>query len=101
MPTAAEDLKRQGQGLGPTGRLLLGAYLHGLLLLLVYLVSCLWPIVTAKDARSLTVFGWTVGTLTPELAIMWTVAVLGALGGSIHAAGSFVSYVGSRAFVRS
>lgn len=99
-----EDFKRQSQGLGPAGRLILGTYLHGLLVFLVYLLARLWPIVTltTKDAGApLLVFGRQISTLTPDLALLWAVGVLGALGGSLHAVGSFVNYIGNRVFVRS
>lgn len=102
-PIPSSDLEQQRQGPTRSERLVLGAYLHGAIILLVYLIACFWPVVTAQDAepRSIKIASFDVGSFTPDLALMWAVGLLGALGGSLHGAGSFVNYIGNRTFVRS
>jgi IPT/TIG domain len=94
------------QSLGPNAatRFFLGAYLVAGLLMLAYLLACLWPAVLLTEAastRPVTIFGREVAKLDAELALLWAVGVLGALGGTLHAVGSFVNYIGNRTFVRS
>lgn len=99
----AEDLERQRRGIAGWERFGLGLYLHATILFLFYFLACLWPLVTAGKVgpNEIRLFGLGLGSFTPDIALLWAVGVLGALGGSLHAVGSFVNFIGNRTFVRS
>jgi hypothetical protein len=79
-------------------RIFLGAYLYLLPLPLVCLLVALWPTVTAANLTAPVEVQilWPKLTLTREQALLWAVATLGALGGSLHAVASFSVYTGNR-----
>jgi hypothetical protein len=78
--------------MGPVGRLALGTYLLLSALSLLFLVLAIWPQVVVEDGAA--------SGASPG-ALLLAVAVLGALGGTLHAVSSFATYVGNRALVRS
>ncbi len=84
-------------------RTLLGLYLYGLVPVLIYGVVCLWLLTEApsKVVAQLNLLGLKLGVLSGEQALMWFIAALGALGGSIHAAKSFSVFAGNRNLVSS
>lgn len=74
---------------GSTGRFCLGLYTLGSPLALLGLLIWLWPKAAGPpDTNS-------------EQMLIGVLALLGALGGALHAASSFVDYVGNRQLVRS
>lgn len=84
--------------LGTIGIFSLGIYLHAVMAALVYLLVALWP---EGASVHLSVFCRSLAVLSRDQALLWSMAVLGAIGGNLHAISSFVAYVGNRTFVRS
>ncbi len=92
---------RHGKGwgkrkMGLVGIVFLAAYLILGALLLVYLMIALWPDGEANEVSSL----WGI-TLSAEKRLILLVVIAGALGSYVHAATSFVDYVGNRAITLS
>lgn len=86
----------------------LGVVLVLVATVLFYLVGALWPeYVTTNGQRTLqsspvNLLFWTAqATKDPDLRLLLLVIVVGAVGSFLHAATSFVTYVGNRAFVAS
>lgn len=93
----------------PAGRVrttLLGLYMMVMAVLLAYIVFCLFPERLSGENNKMTwnsdlmIFGFE-GTISPETRLLLLVMAMGALGSYVHAATSFVSYVGNRSFIRS
>ncbi len=97
--TTIDDLPTQRARLGPKGRVLLGLFLWGQMGLQIAALMFFWPEAVKKEGP------WTrtflTCPITQEVALIMSVAVLGAMGGSTHALGSFASFVGNRNLVRS
>ena len=85
---------------------LLGFYHILMVLLLVYLLVRAWPnYTTGEDGKMLTensyiFFGWIIAAGS-ETGLLLLVIIAAALGSYIHAATSFVSYVGNKSLVMS
>jgi hypothetical protein len=85
---------------------LLGLYHIFMVLLLVYLLVKAWPSqITGEDGKlvasnSYVFFGWII-TAESESGLLLLVMIAAALGSYIHAATSFVSYVGNKSLVMS
>jgi len=82
----------------------LGVYLIVIAVVTAYLVLCLWPSKqVAKDdtsenetwAESAKIL-WIDFSILPEARLIFLVILMGALGSFVHAATSFVTYVGNR-----
>ncbi|MBK9140809.1 MAG: IPT/TIG domain-containing protein [Verrucomicrobia bacterium] len=89
----------QSQPVGPLGRRLLGFYLYLVMLALILLIGAVWGgavNTTVPDGVGMEEAG-----IARDLALIWAVVLLGALGGSLHALGSFTLFVGNRNLVRS
>jgi len=90
------------KGLRWYGTALLGIYLGGLAVFLVYFLFRLWPTVEkGEQMRSLAdrvfLYGHHISfSVTPETSLILLVIAAGALGSYVHAATSFVTYVGNR-----
>lgn len=86
------------------GTLLLGTFLMGLGVVLLYFVIALWPAVQSAAAgeteRPIQWFGWSY-TPTPDAALLILVVLVSALGSFVHATVSFTDYVGNRQLTRS
>ncbi|MCG3124137.1 MAG: hypothetical protein GIKADHBN_02580 [Phycisphaerales bacterium] len=94
------DLELERSRIGPVGRTLLGIFLAGQMVAqLLFLLVC-WPAATTPPAEGTnhTLAGY---PLTREVSLILSVAVLGAMGGSTHALGSFARFTGNRQLVRS
>lgn len=84
----------------------MGLYMIAMAILLTYIVFCLFPERISGENNSMVwntairIFSYE-GTVSPETRLLLLVMAMGALGSYIHAATSFVSYVGNRSFVRS
>jgi hypothetical protein len=91
--------------LGTVGISLLGIYLVALALVLGYLLIELWPTLET-DAQGnalkseVTLF-FTRFKFTPDTSLMFLVILLAAVGSYVHAATSFVTFVGNRRMSRS
>jgi hypothetical protein len=93
IPSKPETLS---QPVGPLGRRVLGFYLCLMMLLLLLMIGAVWRgVVQPGDPGS------EAGRMARELGLIWAVLLLGALGGSLHALGSFTLFVGNRNLVRS
>ncbi|MFI7601434.1 IPT/TIG domain-containing protein [Actinoplanes sp. NPDC049681] len=71
---------------------------------LVYVLIVIWPAVTATGpgaAHRVHLFGVVTLELVPDAALLLLVVVSSALGGFVHAATSFATYVGNRALTLS
>ena len=85
---------------------LLGIYHMVMILLLIYFLVKVWPnYSTAENGQKvqmnyLTLFGWTIQAGS-EAGLLLLVVIAAALGSYIHAATSFVSYVGNKSLVMS
>lgn len=82
-----------------TGRRLLGLYLFACVPILILCVASVWPGAVGLAP---------IDGLSPdqlkrdrEVSLVWSVVLLGALGGSLHGLSSFATYVGNRNLVRS
>jgi hypothetical protein len=93
----------------PAGQIrttLIGLYMIAMAMLLTYVVFCLFPERVAGENNkliwntALKIFRYE-GAVSPETRLLLLVMAMGALGSYIHAATSFVSYVGNRSFIRS
>ena len=84
--------------LGGWGTGLLGAYLIALSVLLAYLLYEVWP---RGDDEEITLFFEASFTVSTEIRRILLVMVVGALGSFVHAATSFVDFVGNRSIFRS
>ena len=85
-------------------QLVFGLYMVALNIVIVYLLIKVWPdkIPPADSAEALsTLFGKVHFTLTLEVRFLLIAVLAGALGSYIHAATSFVDYLGNRKFVKS
>lgn len=82
-----------------TGRRLLGLYLFACIPILILLVAAVWPGAVGLVPTE----GVSPDQLKRdrEVALVWSVVLLGALGGSLHGLSSFATYVGNRNLVRS
>ncbi len=94
-----EDLFKERARLGPAGRILLGLFLWGQMALQVYLLLLCWPRATGFDKENPPAL-WCC-TVTQEVALICSIALLGAMGGSTHALSSFSRFSGNRNLVRS
>ncbi len=94
----AEDKKREPTSLPMSTqvRLLLGFYLLGLLIVLLYLLITTWP--EMGEATSLSIFGLRLGR---EGRILFLVSFAGGLGACIHGATSFIYFCGKGQLFRS
>jgi len=94
----AEDEKRGSTSLpmGAQVRLLLGLYLLGLIVGLLYLLIITWPEV--GGATNLSVFGLRLGR---EGRVLLLVSLTGGLGACIHGATSFIYFCGKGQLFRS
>lgn len=100
-PIPVADLVREQSPLGSLGRTALGFY--SLVLptgLIVWLVR-VWPSVTAPRPAPGSATDPLVIGLSSDQAALVMMALLGALGGAVHALGSFTVYAGNRALIRS
>jgi len=84
---------------------LLGLFLMGLGLVLLYFMIALWPAVqsaatNAHKEKAITWFGWSYSP-TPDAALLILVILVSALGSYVHATVSFTDYVGNRQLARS
>ena len=86
-----------------TGRIIMGAYLVALPLLLAYFVYELWPTQEVSEATGkvpdseLSLFGGLIEfRLNAEVRLILLVMAVGALGSYVHTATSFADYVGNR-----
>jgi hypothetical protein len=68
---------------------------------LVYVLVVIWPAVTTTTAQPVELFGVVTLQLVPDAALLLLVVVSSALGGFVHAATSFATYVGNRALALS
>lgn len=93
----------------PAGQIrttMIGLYMIVMAMLLTYVVFCLFPERVAGENNRLV---WNTaikvfrhqGQISPETRLLLLVMAMGALGSYIHAATSFVSYVGNRSFIKS
>jgi hypothetical protein len=87
--------------LGFWGRCLLGVYALGLPILLILWTLRIWPLATAAAPGDFTILWWECKGITADQALMACVAILGGLGGALHAAGSFTVFAGNRRLNRS
>ena len=85
---------------------LLGLYHVIMIMLLIYFLIKVWPNYSAGEngqqveANYFTLFGWSIQSGS-EAGILLLVVIAAALGSYIHAATSFVSYVGNKSLVMS
>ncbi len=89
---------------GPFMRLMLGLYHIALIIFLIYAVVAVWPLECGAGAQKALCPAAFLGYTLPanlEVRLIVLVVVAGAIGSFIHAATSFATYVGNRAFVRS
>lgn len=81
------------------GQIVLGAFLIAMALVLVYVLMAIWPAVDAAakygTRRTISIF-WISYRPTPDTALLALVVVMSALGSFVHAATSFIDYVGNR-----
>jgi hypothetical protein len=79
----------------------IGLLLVALALITLYLLVKLWPETLADGSvkwnEPITLFKWNFA-ISGELRVLLTVMTLGALGGFIHAAQSFATFVGNQTF---
>lgn len=87
--------------LGFWGRSVLGVYALVLPILLILWTLRVWPIATAAVPGDFTILWWECKGVTPDQALMACVAILGGLGGALHAVGSFTVFAGNRRLNRS
>lgn len=101
VPAAAPDTLRQ---IGRIAQFVVGLYMVALDIVIIYLLIKVWPdkIPPSDSPESLTVFfGKVQFVLTLEVRFLLIAVLSGALGSYIHAATSFVDYLGNRRFVKS
>jgi hypothetical protein len=81
------------------GQLVLGGFLIVMAIVLVYALIAIWPAVDAAakfgTRRTISLF-WISYRPTPDTALLALVVVMSALGSFVHAATSFIDYVGNR-----
>ena len=85
---------------------LVGLYMVAMAMLLTYIVFCLFPERVSGENNKmvwntvLKVFRYE-SSVSAETRLLLLVMTMGALGSYVHAATSFVSYVGNRSFIQS
>jgi hypothetical protein len=85
---------------------LVGLYMVAMAMLLIYIVFCLFPERVSGENNKmvwntvLKVFRYE-SSVSAETRLLLLVMTMGALGSYVHAATSFVSYVGNRSFIQS
>lgn len=95
------DLLRERSPMGAVGRAALGFYALLLPVGLIWWLVRVWPSVTAaRPVPGGETDPLLIG-LTSDQATLIMMALLGGLGGAVHALGSFTVYAGNRALVRS
>jgi hypothetical protein len=100
MTTSDTDLLNEQARLGSKGRILLGLFLWGQMALQVLGLMFFWPEATRADA-TLAKYNFLGCPITQEIALIMSIAILGAMGGSTHALSSFARFAGNRELVRS
>jgi hypothetical protein len=93
-----------GQQISQSARFFFGLYMVVLDIVIVYLLIKIWPDkpLSADVADSLSLFCGKVSfPLSLEVRFLLIAVLSGALGSYVHAATSFVDYLGNRKFVRS
>lgn len=87
------------------GRTLLGLFLMGLAVLLLYCLVAMWPAVQAAaespTGREQVTWLWWSFTLTPDAALLVLILLVSAVGSNVHSAISFIDYAGNRRLERS
>jgi hypothetical protein len=86
------------------GQFVFGVYMVSLNIVIVYLLFKIWPdrIPPADSTETITaLFGKIRWDMSLEMRFLMIAVLGGALGSYIHAATSFVDYLGNRKFVRS
>lgn len=99
MPPPEIDFHHERSRLQFWGRLLLGLFLWGQMILQVVGLMYFWPEAVKKEGPWDDTF---LGCpITQEVALIMSIAILGAMGGSTHALSSFARFAGNRELVRS
>jgi NADH:ubiquinone oxidoreductase subunit 6 (subunit J) len=85
-------------------QLIFGSYMVALNIAIIYLLVAIWPdkipLVDSPESVNL-FFGRVPIVLSPEVRFLLITILAGALGSYIHAATSFVDFIGNRQFVKS
>jgi len=92
------------QQVGRIAQFIFGLYMVGLNILIIYLLIKIWPdkAPPADSTETFTAFSGKVHfVLSLEVRFLLITVLAGALGSYIHAATSFVDYLGNRKFVNS
>lgn len=75
-------------------RYLLGGYVMGMLVFILYFLVKLWPLDSSKTVE-MTEFFWGTMPVPTEIRLMLIAALAGALGAYVHLATSFADYAGN------
>ena len=86
-------MESKGTSMGPLERRLLGVYCLLLTLLLLYLIISILPASVSSEVATISLFGQGF-KLNLEKRLLLLVALVGALGASIHLATSFTFFAG-------
>ena len=94
-PEIADPMRKSAQ-------VIFGLYMMAIQVLIVYLLIKIWPdkIPPVDTPEPVYLFGRS-HTISLEVRFLLIVVLVGALGSYIHAATSFVDYLGNRKFVKS
>lgn len=104
VPAPTHTPPEHRQEVGRAARLIFGLYMVALNVIILYLLIKIWPekIPPTETAETLTAFfGKVQFTVSLEVRFLLIALLSGALGSYIHAATSFVDYIGNRRFVKS